>query len=139
VLPFENGSSYTMDDARAVAEWARKGRSTREGPFRLARILMKDLTGVPGVVDLATMRDEIAKLGGEPGHVNPPIKVDFSGTTDSLHKNMDSEFSRHEERYSFLRWGQIAFQNFRVVPPEVKYYRNGGMPHYVLREMARAV
>ncbi len=127
VLRFENGASYTIDDARAIAEWAREGRSTREVPFRPARILMQDFTGVPGVVDLAAMRDGIIKLGGQPGQVNPLIQVDlvidhsvmvdYSGTTDSLHKNMDAEFSRNGERYSFLRWGQTAFQNFRVVPP----------------------
>ena len=105
VLRFENGASYTVGDARAIAEWAREGRSTREVPFRPARILMQDFTGVPGVVDLAAMRDGIIKLGGQPGQVNPLIQVDlvidhsvmvdYSGTTDSLHKNMDAEFSRN--------------------------------------------
>jgi aconitate hydratase len=113
VLRFENGGSYTVDDARAIAEWA--------------RILMQDFTGVPGVVDLAAMRDGITKLGGRPDQVNPLIQVDlvidhsvmvdYSGTKEALHQNMDAEFSRNGERYSFLRWGQTAFQNFRVVPP----------------------
>ena len=127
VLRFENGGSYTVDDARAIAEWARTGSSTREVPFRPARILMQDFTGVPGVVDLAAMRDGITKLGGRPDQVNPLIQVDLvidhsvmvdhSGTASALHENMDAEFSRNGERYSFLRWGQTAFQNFRVVPP----------------------
>ena len=127
VLRFENGGSYTVDDARAIAEWARTGTSTREVPFRPARILMQDFTGVPGVVDLAAMRDGITKLGGRPDQVNPLIQVDLvidhsvmvdhSGTASALHENMDAEFSRNGERYSFLRWGQTAFQNFRVVPP----------------------
>ena len=127
VLRFENGGSYTVDDARAIAEWARTGSSTREVPFRPARILMQDFTGVPGVVDLAAMRDGITKLGGRPDQVNPLIQVDlvidhsvmvdYSGTAAALHQNMDAEFSRNGERYSFLRWGQTAFQNFRVVPP----------------------
>jgi len=127
VLRFENGASYTVDDARAIAEWARTGNSTREVPFRPARILMQDFTGVPGVVDLAAMRDGITKLGGRPDQVNPLIQVDLvidhsvmvdhSGTANALHENMDAEFSRNGERYSFLRWGQTAFQNFRVVPP----------------------
>ena len=127
VLRFENGGSYTVGDARALAEWARTGSSTREVPFRPARILMQDFTGVPGVVDLAAMRDGITKLGGRPDQVNPLIQVDlvidhsvmvdYSGTPDALHQNMDAEFSRNGERYSFLRWGQTAFQNFRVVPP----------------------
>ena len=127
VLRFENGGSYTVSDARALAEWARTGSSTREVPFRPARILMQDFTGVPGVVDLAAMRDGITKLGGRPDQVNPLIQVDlvidhsvmvdYSGTANALHQNMDAEFSRNGERYSFLRWGQTAFQNFRVVPP----------------------
>ena len=127
VLRFENGGSYTVNDARALAEWARAGSSTREVPFRPARILMQDFTGVPGVVDLAAMRDGITKLGGRPDQVNPLIQVDlvidhsvmvdYSGTPNALHQNMDAEFSRNGERYSFLRWGQTAFQNFRVVPP----------------------
>ena len=127
VLRFENGGSYTVEDARALAEWARSGSSTREVPFRPARILMQDFTGVPGVVDLAAMRDGITKLGGRPDQVNPLIQVDlvidhsvmvdYFGTAQALHQNMDAEFSRNGERYSFLRWGQTAFQNFRVVPP----------------------
>ncbi len=127
VLRFENGGSYTVGDARALAEWARTGSSTREVPFRPARILMQDFTGVPGVVDLAAMRDGITRLGGRPDQVNPLIQVDlvidhsvmvdYSGTASALHQNMDAEFSRNGERYSFLRWGQTAFQNFRVVPP----------------------
>ncbi|GAC1344728.1 MAG: aconitate hydratase AcnA [Acetobacteraceae bacterium] len=127
VLRFENGTTYTADDARALIEWARQGSSTREVPFRPARILMQDFTGVPAVVDLAAMRDGITRLGGSPDQVNPlvpvdlvidhSVMVDFSATADSLHKNMDAEFFRNGERYSFLRWGQTAFRNFRVVPP----------------------
>ena len=127
VLRFENGGSYTTEDARALAEWARTGHSEREVPFKPARILMQDFTGVPGVVDLAAMRDGITRLGGRPEQVNPlvpvdlvidhSVMVDVSGTPNALHDNMDAEFSRNGERYSFLRWGQTAFQNFRVVPP----------------------
>ena len=127
VLRFENGGSYTVDDARAVAEWAREGTSTREVPFRPARILMQDFTGVPAVVDLAAMRDGIARLGGSPDQVNPlvpvdlvidhSVMVDVSGRRDSIHKNEELEFDRNRERYQFLRWGQGAFQDFRVVPP----------------------
>ncbi len=127
VLRFENGASYTTDDARAIAEWAITGHSAKEVPFKPARILMQDFTGVPGVVDLAAMRDGITALGGRPEQVNPlvpvdlvidhSVMVDFSGTPAALHENMDAEFSRNGERYSFLRWGQGAFENFRVVPP----------------------
>jgi aconitate hydratase len=127
VLRFENGSSYTVDDARAIAGWLAQGRSDKEVPFRPARILMQDFTGVPGVVDLAAMRDGIIKLGGDPRKVNPlvpvdlvidhSVMIDYSGTADSLQKNVDVEFERNGERYEFLRWGQSAFDNFRVVPP----------------------
>jgi aconitate hydratase len=127
VLRFENGGSYTTADAEAIADWVQAGTSTREVPFRPARILMQDFTGVPAVVDLAAMRDGIGALGGRPNQVNPlvpvdlvidhSVMVDFSATKDALHQNMDAEFSRNAERYTFLRWGQYAFENFRVVPP----------------------
>src|SRR5919202_2055655 len=127
VLRYEDGRSYTVDDAKAIAEWAKTGRSDREVPFRPARILMQDFTGVPAVVDLAAMRDGIVKLGGEPKRVNPlvpvdlvidhSVMVDVFGTPDALKKNVDIEFERNGERYEFLRWGQSAFDNFRGVPP----------------------
>ncbi len=127
VLRFENGGTYKVDDARAIAAWAENGRSTQEVPFRPARILMQDFTGVPAVVDLAAMRDAMTTLGGSPDQVNPlipvdlvidhSVMVDFSGSAAALEKNVDAEFSRNGERYTFLRWGQGAFQNFRVVPP----------------------
>ncbi|HQT75996.1 MAG TPA: aconitate hydratase AcnA, partial [Rhodopila sp.] len=127
VLRFEDGRSYKVDDAKSVAGWLEKASSAREIPFRPARILMQDFTGVPAVVDLAAMRDGITRLGGDPQKVNPLIPVDLvidhsvmvdvSGTADSLQKNVDIEFERNGERYRFLRWGQDAFSNFRVVPP----------------------
>ncbi len=127
VLRFENGQSYKVDDARAIAEWLKIASSTKEVPFRPARILMQDFTGVPGVVDLAAMRDGITALGGRPDKVNPlvpvdlvidhSVMVDVSATQDALQKNVDIEFDRNGERYEFLRWGQEAFDNFRVVPP----------------------
>ena len=127
VLRFENGSTYKVSDAQAVMDWVKLGSSTQEVPFRPARILMQDFTGVPAVVDLAAMRDGITGLGGNPQQVNPlvpvdlvidhSVMVDFSATADALEKNVASEFARNGERYTFLRWGQDAFQNFRVVPP----------------------
>jgi aconitate hydratase len=127
VLRFENGTSYKADDARAIAGWLKDASSTQEVPFRPARILMQDFTGVPGVVDLAAMRDGILALGGDPQKVNPlvpvdlvidhSVQVDISGTADSLERNVEIEFERNGERYSFLRWGQTAFDNFSVVPP----------------------
>ncbi len=128
ILRFENGGSYTVDDAKAVVEWLEKASSSKEVPFKPARILMQDFTGVPGVVDLAAMRDGVIKLGGQPEKVNPLIPVDlvidhsvmmdYTGTADSHKKNLEMEFDRNGERYRFLRWGQGAFNNFRVVPPD---------------------
>ncbi len=127
VLRFEDGQAYTVNDARAIAGWLEGASSSQEVPFKPARILMQDFTGVPGVVDLAAMRDGIIRLGGDPQKVNPlvpvdlvidhSVMVDVSGTADSLQRNVDIEFERNGERYSFLRWGQTAFDNFRVVPP----------------------
>jgi aconitate hydratase len=127
VLRFEDGSSYTVADAHKIAAWLQNGSSTEEVPFKPARILMQDFTGVPAVVDLAAMRDGIRKLDGDPQRVNPlvpvdlvidhSVMVDYSGTADALQKNVAVEFERNGERYAFLRWGQEAFQNFRVVPP----------------------
>ncbi|MBI0536757.1 aconitate hydratase AcnA [Roseomonas sp. KE2513] len=127
VLRFENGGTYKVDDAKAIAGWLEKGQSDREVPFRPARILMQDFTGVPAVVDLAAMRDGMLKLGGDPQKVNPlvpvdlvidhSVMVDVSGTADALKKNVDIEYERNGERYEFLRWGSAAFDNFRVVPP----------------------
>jgi aconitate hydratase len=126
-LRFEDGRSYKVDDARAIVGWLEKASSSKEVPFKPARILMQDFTGVPGVVDLAAMRDGITRLGGNPQKVNPlipvdlvidhSVMVDFSATADSERKNVDVEFERNGERYRFLRWGQDAFDNFRVVPP----------------------
>ena len=127
ILRFEDGTSYRVQDAHAIAAWLTEARSTQEVPFRPARILMQDFTGVPAVVDLAAMRDGILKLNGDPQKVNPlvpvdlvidhSVMVDFFGTKDSLQKNVAVEFERNGERYAFLRWGAEAFQNFRVVPP----------------------
>jgi aconitate hydratase len=127
VLRFEDGRSYKTDDAKAVVGWLENASSTKEVPFKPARILLQDFTGVPAVVDLAAMRDGLTKLGGNPQKVNPlvpvdlvidhSVMVDVFGTKDALQKNVDIEFERNEERYKFLRWGQDAFANFRVVPP----------------------
>ena len=127
VLRFEDGRSYSVEDAKSVVGWLEKGSSSKEVPFKPARILMQDFTGVPAVVDLAAMRDGIIRLGGNPQKVNPlvpvdlvidhSVMVDVSASADALKKNEDIEFERNGERYKFLRWGQEAFSNFRVVPP----------------------
>ncbi len=144
VLRFENGGTYTVADAQAVADWLKEGKSSKEVPFKPARILMQDFTGVPAVVDLAAMRDGIKALGGDPQKVNPLIPVDLVidhsvmvdkfGTPDAFAQNVKIEFERNGERYNFLRWGQGAFKNFRVVPPGV------GICHQVnLEYLAQAV
>ena len=127
VLRFEDGRSYRVDDAKAFSGWLESARSDKEVPFRPARILMQDFTGVPAVVDLAAMRDGMIRLGGDPQRVNPLIPVDLVidhsvmvdafGTPLAFQQNVDVEFERNGERYTFLRWGQEAFANFRVVPP----------------------
>ncbi len=128
VLRFEDGTQLQgrRRQARSPAGWQRR-TPTSEVPFRPARILMQDFTGVPAVVDLAAMRDGITRLGGDPQKVNPLVPVDLV-IDHSVHgrrlraarraaKNVDIEFERNGERYRFLRWGQEAFDNFRVVPP----------------------
>ena len=127
VLRFEDGRAYTTNDARSIAGWLEKATSSAEVPFKPARILMQDFTGVPAVVDLAAMRDGILRLGGRPQQVNPLIPVDLvidhsvmvdvAASADALTRNVDIEFERNAERYTFLRWGQGAFDDFRVVPP----------------------
>ena len=127
LLRHEDGQTVTKDDIQAVAAWAKTRTSDREIAFRPARVLMQDLTGVPAVVDLAAMRDAMKKLGGDPEKINPlaevdlvidhSVMVDNFGKKDSFKKNVVIEYERNKERYTFLRWGQQAFANFRVVPP----------------------
>ena len=127
LLRFEDGSTVTADDIKAMAEWLVKKGSDREIAYRPARVLLQDFTGVPAVVDLAAMRDALARLGGNASAINPQVAVDlvidhsvmvdFFGGPDSFEKNVDAEYGRNQERYSFLKWGQSAFENFRVVPP----------------------
>ena len=127
LLRHEDGNSVTVDDIKALGLWIDARRSDREIAYRPARVLMQDFTGVPAVVDLAAMRDAMTKLGGDARAINPlspvdlvidhSVMVDDFGGPDSFQKNVDMEFRRNLERYSFLRWGQGAFDNFRVVPP----------------------
>ncbi|HEY1708987.1 MAG TPA: aconitate hydratase AcnA [Rhizomicrobium sp.] len=127
LLRWEDGQTVTADDIRAVIAWLENRSSDREIAFRPARVLMQDLTGVPAVVDLAAMRDAMKSLGGDPEKINPlaevdlvidhSVMVDNFGHKDSFKKNVVIEYERNMERYQFLRWGQQAFANFRVVPP----------------------
>jgi aconitate hydratase len=127
LLRFEDGRSVTTDDIAAFAAWLKTGRSDREIAYRPARVLMQDFTGVPAVVDLAAMRDAMRALGRDPAKINPlapvdlvidhSVMVDYFGGPDAFRKNVDREYERNLERYQFLKWGQGAFDNFRVVPP----------------------
>ena len=128
VLRFEDGKTVTLDDIRAFSEWAVKGgRNPREIAYRPARVLMQDFTGVPAVVDLAAMRDGIVALGGTAEKINPlnpvdlvidhSVMIDEFGNPRAFQLNVDREYERNMERYTFLKWGQSAFDNFRVVPP----------------------
>ena len=121
-----NDKEITQTDVKNIAAWTPKG--LRPGiPFLPARVVMQDFTGVPAVVDLAAMRSAVARLGGDPKKINPlvpvdlvidhSVQVDFFATSDALRRNTEVEFQRNRERYEFLKWGQKAFSNFRVVPP----------------------
>ncbi len=127
LLRYEDGASVTVDHIKALAGWLKTKTSDQEIAYRPARVLMQDFTGVPAVVDLAAMRDAIKALGGDPQKINPlspvdlvidhSVMVDAYASTTALQKNIDLEFERNGERYQFLRWGQVGFNNFRVVPP----------------------
>ncbi|KPP87196.1 MAG: aconitate hydratase AcnA [Rhodobacteraceae bacterium HLUCCA08] len=128
MLRFEDGKTVSLDDIRAFADWAAKGgKNPREIAYRPARVLMQDFTGVPAVVDLAAMRDGIVALGGDAQQINPlnpvdlvidhSVMIDEFGNPRAFQMNVDREYERNMERYQFLKWGQKAFDNFRVVPP----------------------
>jgi len=127
LLRYEDGSSVTTDDVKAVAEWLKDKRSDREIAYRPARVLLQDFTGVPAVVDLAAMREAMVELGGDPQKINPlspvdlvidhSVMIDHFGNDDAFKANVDLEFERNNERYEFLAWGASSFDNFRVVPP----------------------
>ncbi len=127
VLHSVDGELVTEDDVRNLARWRASASVDVEVPFMPARVLLQDLTGVPAVVDLASMRAAMKRLGGDPRRINPlvpvdlvidhSVQVDEAGTSGALKRNMDIEFERNRERFEFLRWGQKTFANFRVVPP----------------------
>ncbi len=139
-----DGYQVTEEDVRNLAAWYAPKPAELEVPFKPARVVLQDFTGVPAIVDLAAMRDGMKALGGDPNKINPlipvdlvvdhSVQVDFFGESDSLAKNVEIEFERNKERYEFLRWGQQAFNNFRVVPP------NTGIVHQVnLEYLAKVV
>ncbi|MFZ8885344.1 MAG: aconitate hydratase AcnA [Steroidobacteraceae bacterium] len=144
LLRFEDGVNITRADIEAVLDWQPRAEPSHEIAFTPARAIMQDFTGVPCVVGLAAMRDAIVRLGGDPARVNPlvpaelvidhSVQVDDYGNADALAHNTAIEFERNRERYAFLRWGQSAFDNFKVVPP------NTGIVHQVnIERLARVV
>ncbi len=144
LLRHEDGVNVTAREIEAVANWDAKKEPATEIAFMPARVVLQDFTGVPCVVDLAAMRDAMVRLGGDPTRINPlapaelvidhSVQVDDYGTAAALDHNVDIEFRRNGERYSFLRWGQKAFNNFKVVPPRT------GIVHQVnLEHLARVV
>jgi aconitate hydratase len=126
-LRLEDGTSVTSDDVEAIATWDAKAEPSVEIPFQPARVLMQDFTGVPAIVDLAAMRDAMDELGSDPSAINPQVDVDLIidhsvqvdafGNARAFDVNAERDYERNGERYAFLRWGQTAFDNFRVVPP----------------------
>ena len=144
LLRTEDGQTVKAEDIRALASWNKNTVPSREIAFTPSRVLMQDFTGVPAVVDLAAMRDAMRQLGGDPGKINPiqpaelvidhSVQVDEFGTTWAFQVNADMEFQRNKERYAFLRWGQTAFRNLAIVPPDT------GIVHQVnLEYLARVV
>jgi aconitate hydratase len=144
LLRFEDGVNVTKGDIEALLKWQPKAPPSHEIAFTPARVIMQDFTGVPCIVDLAAMREAIVKLGGDPQKVNPlapaelvidhSVQVDEYGAANSLQHNNEIEFQRNGERYMFLRWGQTAFSNFKVVPP------NTGIVHQVnIERLARVI
>ena len=144
LLRFEDGVNVTKADIEALLKWEPKALPSHEIAFTPARVIMQDFTGVPCIVDLAAMREAIVKLGGDPQKVNPlapaelvidhSVQVDEYGAANSLQHNNEIEFKRNGERYMFLRWGQTAFSNFKVVPP------NTGIVHQVnIERLARVI
>jgi aconitate hydratase len=144
LLRTEDGANITADDIRALAGWDAAAEPSKEIQFTPARVLMQDFTGVPAVVDLATMREAMRDLGGDPAKINPlapaelvidhSVIADVFGTPDAFARNVDIEYERNRERYQFLRWGQSAFDEFKVVPPGT------GIVHQVnIEHLARVV
>src|SRR5262249_11821874 len=144
LLRYEDNLTVTQDDIRALAGWKSKNLPEKEIAFRPSRVLMQDLTGVPAVVDLAAMRDAMVALGGDPRKINPlspaelvidhSVQVDEWAYEGAFDANAKLELERNKERYGLLRWGQQAFNNFKVVPPDT------GIVHQVnLESLARVV
>ena len=144
LLRTEDGANVTAEHIKALGQWDETAQPSKEIQFTPGRVLMQDFTGVPCVVDLATMREAVTELGGDPSRINPlapaemvidhSVQIDSFGNSDAIERNMDIEYQRNGERYKFLRWGQTAFDDFKVVPPGM------GIVHQVnIESLARVV
>ncbi|MEQ4208724.1 aconitate hydratase [Actinopolymorpha sp. B9G3] len=149
LLRTEDGANVTADDIRALAGWEAEAEPSKEIQFTPARVIMQDFTGVPAVVDLATMREAVRDLGGDPASINPlspaelvidhSVIADVFGAPDSFARNVEIEYERNVERYQFLRWGQGAFDDFRVVPPGTGIVHQVNIEHLARVVFERAV
>ncbi|HEY9417479.1 MAG TPA: aconitase family protein, partial [Pseudonocardia sp.] len=147
LLRTEDGANVTADHIRALAGWDPAADPDTEIQFTPARVIMQDFTGVPCVVDLATMREAVTELGGDPSKVNPlapaelvidhSVIIDVFGTPDAFERNVEFEYSRNKERYQFLRWGQGAFDEFKVVPPGTGIVHQVNIEHLARTVMTR--
>ncbi|MHA7305899.1 aconitate hydratase [Arthrobacter sp. TMN-49] len=149
LLRTEDGANITADHVRALAGWDPTAEPDTEIQFTPARVIMQDFTGVPCIVDLATMREAVKELGGDPGRVNPlapaemvidhSVQIDVFGNSDAVERNMDIEYQRNGERYQFLRWGQTAFEDFKVVPPGMGIVHQVNIEYLARTVMTRTV
>ena len=147
LLRTEDGVNVTADHIRALANWDPKAQPNQEIQFTPARVIMQDFTGVPCVVDLATMREAVSDLGGDPAKINPlapaelvidhSVIVDVFGRPDAFERNVEIEYERNRERYQFLRWGQTAFDEFKVVPPGTGIVHQANIEHLARVTMVR--
>ena len=147
LLRTEDGANTTADHIRAIGSWDENAEPDTEIQFTPARVVMQDFTGVPCVVDLATMREAVVDLGGDPTKINPlapaelvidhSVIIDFFGSNDAFEKNVEIEYQRNEERYQFLRWGQTAFDDFKVVPPGTGIVHQVNIEHLARVTMVR--
>src|SRR5689334_14588774 len=147
LLRTEDGANVTADHVRALAGWDPAAEPDTEIQFTPARVIMQDFTGVPCVVDLATMREAVAELGGDPTKINPlapaelvidhSVIIDVFGTPDAFERNVEFEYGRNKERYQFLRWGQTAFDEFKVVPPGTGIVHQVNIEHLARTVMVR--
>jgi len=144
LLRTEDGANITAEHITAIGSWDETAEPDTEIQFTPARVVMQDFTGVPCVVDLATMREAVVSLGGDPSKINPlapaelvidhSVQIDVFGNAGAFEKNVELEYTRNQERYQFLRWGQTAFEEFKVVPPGT------GIVHQVnIERLARTV